>query len=112
MAKRGRKTNNENGVVASRQISLKVTDNLYFQIKALAYVYNGGNINALITSMLERAAAERAKDKNFLEALRFVKSVETQTSKFKKNAEIFAQDNSTEVPTDSFADEGANIDTP
>lgn len=88
---RGRKTNSEDGVKADKQISLKVVPELYTKVKALSLVEHNGNVNALVTSLLEKAT-ENPTGK-FAEALKFQRSYETQMKKFMEGV---AQDSEAE----------------
>ena len=96
MAKRGRKTNDENGAVASRQISLKVTADLFAKIKALSMLGYGGNVNACVVELLIKATDR--KDQNFLNALKFYRSNETQMAKFNALAQESTADETPKPP--------------
>lgn len=95
MTKRGRKPNSDNGEILSCQISLKVTEDLFAKVQALAYIKNGGNVNQLLTAMLEDEIAAVANNQEFKTAVSFVKSVRTQEQKYKQKAE---QETSGSVP--------------
>lgn len=55
-----RKTNSATGAVANQRISLVVTSALYEKISMLADIKTNGNLNALITELIELAAENNA----------------------------------------------------